>query len=441
MKRRYHRWYRKTYFFNEKLERLFTIQGAAVQLIAFTLIFFGLNTGKSMLYMVFALAIIFMVVDYLSLLGRKPDVTVKRFLPSYVTKGQDVSYKVAVSGEKPINNNELFYTEIHEDPTPDYETFISTPEPGESKRNCFDRRMAYYRWKWLINRNQGAEFSETTVSGEKVGDGIIFKTDFIPQRRGKIRIGGAYVCKKGVFQLIKKGRIVDVFDEVTVFPEMFPVRSVLCLQGLSEAGNDKTVEIEETGPGYELKSLREYNPGDSPRNIHWRASAKTGQLKVKEFHREVDAGVVLFLDNFFEESYLEDFETIVSAAASLFNYLYEFDRLPQGLIVGSKFYDVPETGKDALIRILSVLATVENDSSVGGITHSSVNLLEKTKDCCSVVFLTPRYDEERMKVVESIVKHKIPVSVIYAGEKTASGSDIAKEIKVDPETMKEGISL
>jgi len=393
-----------------------------------------------MLYMVFATAIVLMVVDYLSLIGRKPDVTVKRFLPPYVTKGQDVSYKVAVTGAKPINNDELFYTEIHEDPTPDYETFISTPEPGESKRNRYDRRMGYYRWKWLIDRNQGVKFSETIVSGD-MGDGIIFKTAFTPERRGKIRLGGAYVCKKGVFQLIKKGRIIDVYDELTVFPEMFPVRSGLCLKGLSEAGNDNTVETEETGPGYELKSLREYNPGDSPRNIHWRASAKTGQLKVKEFHREVDAGVVLFLDNFFEESYLEDFETIVSVAASFFNYLYENDRLPQGLIVGSKFYDVPETGKDALIRILSVFATVENDKSVGGITHSAVTLLEKIKDCCSVVFLTPRYDEERVKVVESIVKNKIPVSVIYAGEKTASGSDVVREIKVESETMKEGISL
>lgn len=394
-----------------------------------------------MLYMVFSMAIVLMVVDYLSLIGRKPKITVKRFLPPYVTKGQDVSYKVAVSGEKSINNNELFYSEIHEDPTPDYETFISTPEPGESKRNRYDRRMGYYRWKWLIDRNQGAKFSETIVSGEKIKNGVIFKTVFTPQRRGKIRLGGAYICKKGVFQLIKKGRIVDIYDELTVFPQMFPVRSVLCLKGLSEAGNDKTVETEETGSGYELKSLREYNPGDSPRNIHWRASAKTGQLKVKEFHREVDAGVVLFLDNFFEESYLEDFETIVSAAASLFNYLYEFDRLPQGLIIGSKFYDVPETGKDALIRILSVLATVENDSSFGGITHTSATLLEKVKDCCSVVFLTPRYDEERAKVVESIVKNRIPVSVIYAGKKTASSSDVAREIKVESQTMKEGISL
>jgi len=382
-----------------------------------------------------------MISDYLSLFGKKLDLTVKRYLPSYVTKGQNVSYKVLITGKKPVKNDDLFFLETSEDPTPDYETFSSTPEPDESKRNRYDRRMGYYRWKWLIERNQGADYKESFVNGENVGDGVLFKTMFTPKRRGKIRLGGAYIYKKGVFQLIKKGKVYDAYDEVTVFPEMFPVRSVQCLRGMTESGNEKTVETQETGAGYELKSIREYNPGDSPRNIHWRASAKTGDIKVKEFHREVDAGVVLFLDNFFEGSYLEDFETIVSAAASLFNHLYETDRLPQGLIVGSKFYEVPETGKEALIRILSVLATVENDKSGHGIISSSVTLLEKVKDCCSVVFLTPNYDNERRKVVESIAKNRIPVSVIYCGETPSGSSSLENEIKVDNETMKEGLSL
>ncbi len=439
MKRRYHRWYRSTYFFNEKLGRLFTIQGAAVQLLAFTLVFFGLNTGKSTLYMVFATAVVLMIVDYISLIGKKPKLEVKRYLPPFVTKGQDVNYKVAVSGEN-IKNSELFYLEIPADPTPDYETFVSTPEPGESKRNRYDRRMGYYRWKWLLGRNLGANFRETLIKGEKINEGIVFKTSFTPLRRGKVRLGGVYICKKGVFQLIKKGRIVDLYDEMTVFPEIYPVKSIKCLRGLTESGNEKTVETQETGLGYELKSLREYNPGDSPRNIHWRASAKTGDLKVKEFHKEVDAGVVLFLDNFFKESYLEDFEVIVSTAASLFNYLYENDRMPQGLVVGSKFYDIPETGKDGLLKVLSILATVENDKSGQNIIHSSVTLLEKVKDCCSVIFLTPIYDRKRGEVVETILKSRIPVSVIYSGEKTA-GSSGAAEVKIEQETMKEGILL
>lgn len=440
MKRRYHRWYRKTYFFNEKLTRLFTIQGAALQLLAFTLIFFGLNTSKSTLYMVFATAIVLMVVDYISLIGKRPKLIVKRFLPPFITKGQDINYKVSVSG-KNLKNKEMFYLEIPSDPTPDYETFVSTPEPGESKRNRYDRRMGYYRWKWLVERNMGAKYNEAIVQGEMINDRIVFQTAFTPLRRGKIRLGGAYICKKGVFQLIRKGIIADIYDEVTVFPEIFPVKSIKCLRGLTESGNEKTVETEETGLGYELKSLREYNPGDSPRNIHWRASAKTGDLKVKEFHKEVDAGVVLFLDNFFKESYLEDFETIVSTAASLFNYLYENDRMPQGLVVGSKFYDVPETGMNGLLKVLSILATVEHDKSGRNIVHSSVTLLEKVTDCCSVIFLTPAYDLERQEVIDTIVKNRIPVSVIYSGEKTAGGNSGAVEVKVDGKTIKEGILL
>ena len=46
----------------------------------------------------------------------------------------------------------------------------------------------------------------------------------------------------------------------------------------------------------EFYQLREYRPGDGPRAIHWRSSAKAGELMVRESHESRDRDLVVHLD-------------------------------------------------------------------------------------------------------------------------------------------------
>lgn len=48
--------------------------------------------------------------------------------------------------------------------------------------------------------------------------------------------------------------------------------------------------------GGEIRQLREYMPGDLVKRIHWKQSARTDQLLVKEFHQEEEESVFLYLD-------------------------------------------------------------------------------------------------------------------------------------------------
>lgn len=67
--------------------------------------------------------------------------------------------------------------------------------------------------------------------------------------------------------------------------------------------------------------VREYRPGDSPRSIHWRSSARTGKLASIEYSRQAAITPVLLLDRFVEadrgEGPSSTFETAVQIAASL----------------------------------------------------------------------------------------------------------------------------
>ena len=51
------------------------------------------------------------------------------------------------------------------------------------------------------------------------------------------------------------------------------------------------------GRGYDLYRIREYLPDDSARHVDWKATAKSGSLKVREFSREDERKLRIVFDN------------------------------------------------------------------------------------------------------------------------------------------------
>ena len=72
------------------------------------------------------------------------------------------------------------------------------------------------------------------------------------------------------------------------------------------------------GRGYDLYRIREYMPEDSARHVDWKATARSGSLKVREFSREDERRLRLVFDN--PEPRILDseaYERAVALAASL----------------------------------------------------------------------------------------------------------------------------
>jgi uncharacterized protein (DUF58 family) len=110
---------------------------------------------------------------------------------------------------------------------------------------------------------------------------------------------------------LKAGRVA--FDaEVVVFPAVRP---------LDEAWRRRLVtsgvrSLHRRGQGHDLYSLREYRLGDDQRLIHWRSSAKAGELIVRELEAETASNtrIVLVGDGARDGARLE---AALSEAASL----------------------------------------------------------------------------------------------------------------------------
>lgn len=68
----------------------------------------------------------------------------------------------------------------------------------------------------------------------------------------------------------------------------------------------------------EFHRIREFRSGDNPRTIHWRSTARCGQLMVQEFHQNYESGCFILLDLCAHDDFSDsEIELAVSAAATL----------------------------------------------------------------------------------------------------------------------------
>ncbi|MEM9493139.1 MAG: DUF58 domain-containing protein, partial [Myxococcota bacterium] len=111
-------------------------------------------------------------------------------------------------------------------------------------------------------------------------------------RRGMYRFTGFRVGTKFPFALFHKSRDVSEPDEVLVFPNVYPVPPPA-----PRARNPGGTVATKIGRRGEFFGLREYREGDDRRDIHWRTSARTGRLLVREYEEESQKQATILIDN------------------------------------------------------------------------------------------------------------------------------------------------
>lgn len=145
------------------------------------------------------------------------------------------------------------------------------------------------------------------------------------ERRGRYVFTGFRISTKFPFALFRKSRHVDHESEVIVFPELVPLSHLPA--SLTTAQGD--LSQGQRGRRGRFHGLREYRPGDDPRDIHWRSSARRGQMMVREYEDEAVRQVTIYVDNSLTEAEEDDpaqqraLERVVSWAASLSSHYLE----------------------------------------------------------------------------------------------------------------------
>src|SRR5579885_1585079 len=111
-------------------------------------------------------------------------------------------------------------------------------------------------------------------------------------QRGLYRQEAFRIVTRFPFGFLQKARRLDLKTQAVVYPSVEPTDDLRdVLPGLQGA-----IESMAKGPGTDLYALRDYVATDSVRHVHWKASARSGSLMVREFTRDDDCRVLLVLD-------------------------------------------------------------------------------------------------------------------------------------------------
>ena len=95
------------------------------------------------------------------------------------------------------------------------------------------------------------------------------------------------------FSFLMKTRRINLAREVIVYPAVDPADQFLEVLPMVTGEFEAFV----SGRGNDLYLIREYTPDDSARHVDWKATARTGALKVREFSREDERKLRIVFDN------------------------------------------------------------------------------------------------------------------------------------------------
>ncbi|HWY02409.1 MAG TPA: DUF58 domain-containing protein [Candidatus Acidoferrum sp.] len=112
-------------------------------------------------------------------------------------------------------------------------------------------------------------------------------------QRGRYREDSFGLATRFPFAFLTKTRHVSLPREVLVYPRIEPSNEVFEVLPLVRGEWESFVR----GRGSELYRIREYVPEDSARHVDWKATAKSGSLKVREFAREDERKLCIAFDN------------------------------------------------------------------------------------------------------------------------------------------------
>lgn len=180
-------------------------------------------------------------------------------------------------------------------------------------RNRANRRTPVLRLTDRVGGNRSATLLLAPLdAGQAAGAAYRLPTD----RRGVVQIGPLDVVLSDPFGLIEVRERAAAITELTVLPAVHHLAAPPLAPGDEPlTGTHAARSLAPTGG--EFHSLRPYAVGDDLRRVHWRSTARRGDLMVRQDEQPWQGRVTVVLDTRAGSHRGESLELAVSAAASV----------------------------------------------------------------------------------------------------------------------------
>ncbi len=179
-------------------------------------------------------------------------------------------------------------------------------------------------------------------------------------RRGRFVIGPVIVGIADPFGLTTRVLALGGSDELVVRPRVHELRPIAGAPGHRRArANRRTVVPVAALAHDEFLALRDYAVGDDLRRVHWRSSARIGELMVREDESAWEPRTVLVFDNRVSSHTGGDYEAAVEAVASIAIRLLRSGRSCEIVTTSGRALGTGSAGGvSSEARLLDELATI-----------------------------------------------------------------------------------
>nr|BFF09101.1 hypothetical protein GCM10025699_04040 [Microbacterium flavescens] len=161
----------------------------------------------------------------------------------------------------------------------------------------------------------GAGLVEFGVPFLRPGHSVSQPLEIPGLRRGIVTVGPVTTVRSDPIGLLRREHAFEDVHDVYVHPRTtsIPSTSAGLIRDLEGSPTRRLVDSDMS-----FHAIREYTSGDSRRQIHWKSTAKTGRLMVRQYEesRRSRMAVVLGVAEY-EYADADEFELAVSCAASL----------------------------------------------------------------------------------------------------------------------------
>jgi len=223
------------------------------------------------------------------------NVTYRRYLGSrHISFGEETTLTLEFTNAKPLP---LAWLLVRDRYPKDVDMLTEAIQTGVTGQNEYLLTMVALRWYERLRRTH-------RIAGNK---------------RGVFDFGPAQLSSGDVFGFRRQYRDDLSRDTLTVYPKVVPVAELGLPAG--RPMGEWTARRKIIEDPLRFSTVREYMPGDNPRFIHWKASARTGQLQTKVFEPSDTLALTLAVDvrtrGRAYEYVPEYLEFVITAAASL----------------------------------------------------------------------------------------------------------------------------
>ncbi len=235
----------------------------------------AINTGNNLLYLILAMMLSFVAVSGVLSEQTMRHLTLRREVPRRIFAGRPADFGLRLFNRK--RHLASYALHLREE----------DPAGGRPPTRFFLRILPQGREAWRYSLTLG--------------------------RRGWQELPGVRLLTRFPFGLFAKMSRPLLCDPVLVYPALRPLRREEIPPALAPGWREQ----DRRGRGAGLYNLRPYRSGDDPRLVHWKTSAKAGDLMLKELEDEDRPRVRLALEDAAAGTPASVIEANLSYAASL----------------------------------------------------------------------------------------------------------------------------